>query len=285
MPRPASGGRATDLLVWGRSVRGRVDQRSRAHVSGDPPVPRLNELNRVLAVPQVRIEGSRQRRSREVLEWHEQLDRGCARIGWSVSAMGHGSQKVRLISWNVNGSYGRVPARQIAVVREQGLDVVALQELRAKSLPVCERCSQESISLYVVLRCQAQAVAHHPRLEARRLASASPESLRWRGSVDVTGGTSRHLGTPKRLARGAPSPAPTVETGGRAATHLSTFSDDGAASGPRFRSHAGRPLRPFGEARRRESAVVCQQPPVVRSTQFGGRRRTRPRSRRDCRNL
>ena len=39
-----------------------------------------------------------------------------------------------------------------------------------------------------------------------------------------------------------------------------------------------------GEARRRESAVVCQQPPVVGSTQFGGRRRSRPRGRRDNRN-
>ena len=39
-----------------------------------------------------------------------------------------------------------------------------------------ERCSFESISLCVVLRCQAQAVAHHPRRERRRLASASPAS-------------------------------------------------------------------------------------------------------------
>ena len=39
-----------------------------------------------------------------------------------------------------------------------------------------------------------------------------------------------------------------------------------------------------GEARRREPAVVCQQPPVVRSTQFGDRRRSRPRGRRDYRN-
>ena len=31
------------------------------------------------------------------------------------------------------------------------------------------------------------------------------------------------------------------------------------------------------EARRRESAVVCQQPPGAGSTQFGGRRRSRPR--------
>ena len=38
------------------------------------------------------------------------------------------------------------------------------------------------------------------------------------------------------------------------------------------------------EARRREPAVVCQQPSVVRSPQFGDRRRSRPRGRRDYRN-
>jgi exonuclease III len=50
--------------------------------------------------------------------------------------MDHGSQKVRLISWNVNGRYGRTLPRQLAVVRERGADVVALQEVRAKSLTV-----------------------------------------------------------------------------------------------------------------------------------------------------
>ena len=39
-----------------------------------------------------------------------------------------------------------------------------------------------------------------------------------------------------------------------------------------------------GEAGRGEPAVVCQQPRVVRSTQFGDRRRSRPRGRRECRN-
>ena len=39
-----------------------------------------------------------------------------------------------------------------------------------------------------------------------------------------------------------------------------------------------------GEAPRREPAVVCQQPSVVRSPQFGDRRRSRPRGRRDYRN-
>ena len=40
----------------------------------------------------------------------------------------------------------------------------------------------------------------------------------------------------------------------------------------------------LGEARRREPAVVCQQPSVVRSPQLGDRRRSRPRGRRDYRN-
>ena len=93
--------------------------------------------------------------------------------------------------------------------------------------------------------------------------------------------TSRHLSTPKRLAQVArllPRPSrrswrpeiPPRRTSPRSRSN-------GAASGPRFRSHAGRPLRPFGEPRHRESAVVCQQPPVVGSTQFGGRRQSRPR--------
>ena len=44
-------------------------------------------------------------------------------------------------------------------------------------------------------------MAHHPRRERRRLASASPASCAGAGSVEVTGGTSRHPSTPKRLAR------------------------------------------------------------------------------------
>jgi hypothetical protein len=42
--------------------------------------------------------------------------------------------------------------------------------------------------------------------------------------------------------------------------------------------------RPIGEAQSREPAVVCQQPPVVRSAQFGDRRRSRPRAPRGYRN-
>jgi hypothetical protein len=44
---------------------------------------------------------------------------------------------------------------------------------------------------------------------------------------------------------------------------------------PRYRRSS------VGKARRREPAVVCQQPPVVGSAQFGDRRRSRPRGRRD----
>ena len=39
-----------------------IHQRPRADVRSDPPVPRLNELGRALAVHEVRIEGSRQQR-------------------------------------------------------------------------------------------------------------------------------------------------------------------------------------------------------------------------------
>ena len=92
-----------------------------------------------------------------------------------------------------------------------------------------ERCSFESISLCVVLRCQAQAVAHHPRRERRRLASASPVSCAGAVSVEVTGAdvqAPQYAETP-RPSR--PSPAPTLaaqlETGDPAATHLSAFSE------------------------------------------------------------
>ena len=42
---------------------------------------------------------------------------------------------MRLISWNVNGRYGPALTRQIAAVRDRRPDVVALQEVRAESLP------------------------------------------------------------------------------------------------------------------------------------------------------
>ena len=47
-----------------------------------------------------------------------------------------GSPRVRLISWNVNGRRGPALSRQLAVVRERGADMVALQEIRAESLGV-----------------------------------------------------------------------------------------------------------------------------------------------------
>jgi hypothetical protein len=85
--------------------------------------------------------------------------------------------------------------------------------------------------------------------------------------------TSRHLSTPKRLTPSRPSPAPTLAAQLQtdpAATHLSAFSKRWGRSRSTLlrilRSHAARPLRPFSEARRREPAVVCQQPPVVGST-------------------
>ena len=43
---------------------------------------------------------------------------------------------MRLISWNVNGRYGPALLRQLAAVRERGADVVALQEIRTKSVCV-----------------------------------------------------------------------------------------------------------------------------------------------------
>jgi exonuclease III len=43
---------------------------------------------------------------------------------------------VRLVSWNVNGRYGPALPRQLSAVRERGADVMALQEIRAKSLGV-----------------------------------------------------------------------------------------------------------------------------------------------------
>src|SRR5205823_153902 len=58
-----------------RDLRRRVHRRPRADVSGDSPVPRLNELNSALAVHEVRVEGFRQRRRGEVLEGHGKLDR------------------------------------------------------------------------------------------------------------------------------------------------------------------------------------------------------------------
>jgi hypothetical protein len=94
--------------------------------------------------------------------------------------------------------------------------------------------------------------------------------------------TSRHLGAPKRLARVARLLARPSRRSWRrdpAATHLSPFSEVGGPFRSTLlwilRSHAARPLRPFRQARRREPAVICPEPPVVASTQFCGRRQSR----------
>jgi exonuclease III len=42
---------------------------------------------------------------------------------------------LRLISWNVNGRYGAALGHQIAAVVGRRPDLVALQEVRAESLP------------------------------------------------------------------------------------------------------------------------------------------------------
>ena len=45
-----------------------------ADISGDPPIAGFNELDRALAVCEVRVDGCRQRRGVEALEWHGELD-------------------------------------------------------------------------------------------------------------------------------------------------------------------------------------------------------------------
>ena len=46
-----------------------------------------------------------------------------------------GVDSMRLISWNVNGRRGATLSRQIAALGERGPDIIALQEVRAESLP------------------------------------------------------------------------------------------------------------------------------------------------------
>jgi hypothetical protein len=105
-----------------------------------------------------------------------------------------------------------------------------------------EPCSFESISLCVMLRCQPQAVAHHPRRERRRLASASPVSCAGAVLWMSQARTSRHLSAPQRLARVARlvprrsrrSWRPEIPPRRTSPRSLKCW----AASGPRFRSHA-----------------------------------------------
>ena len=122
-----------------------------------------------------------------------------------------------------------------------------------------ERCSFESISLCVVLRCQAQAVAHHPRRERRRLREREPRVLPWRR---LCGCHRRDVQAPQyaetpRPSR--PSPAPTLaaqlETGSRRDARLRVLEVMGplpvhaSVDSPKPRRQAA--LRPFSEVRRR----------------------------------
>ena len=70
-PAPTRNRRST-----ARDLGGRIDQRPRAPVSGDPSVARLNELDRASAVPKVGLKGRRQDGHAEVLERREEPDRG-----------------------------------------------------------------------------------------------------------------------------------------------------------------------------------------------------------------
>jgi hypothetical protein len=83
--------------------------------------------------------------------------------------------------------------------------------------------------------------------------------------------------------------------GRMARTTLTTVAESDIVVGHDFRNrekqqlgdrrHRGCEIRSsVRERRRREPAVVCQQPSVVRSPQFGDRRRSQPRGRRDYRN-
>ncbi len=95
-----------------------------------------------------------------------------------------------------------------------------------------------------------------------------PPAATSRASVDTPGSYDSHTSADRRGVRRSSS---------------GTISATARSSSSRSASPAVRDSS-VGEARRREPAVVCQQPPVVGSTQFGGRRRSRPRSRRDYRN-
>ena len=103
---------------------------------------------------------------------------------------------------------------------------------------------------------------------AGRQARASCDRvLRWRKALwKSQARTSRHLSPPKRLARVARLPAPTLaaqlQTGDPSATHLSAFSEaTGTLPLHVFRSHAGRPLRRYGKrgAASRRSSVSSRR--------------------------
>ena len=151
-----------------------------------------------------------------------------------------------------------------------------------------ERCSFESISLCVVLRCQAQAVAHHPRREKHRLASASPASCAGAGSVDVTGrpGTSVRRNASPESPVSCPDPRgaagdriPPRRTSPRSLTPWGRF----RFTFPKPRRQAAAPVRGGATPRirgRLSAAADCGEPTVRWSpaaTATGGRRDYRNR--------
>src|SRR5436305_993735 len=58
-----AGGRLVGRDMWASGSAAGAD------ISGDPPIPGFNELDRALAVCEVRIDGCRQRGGVEALEW------------------------------------------------------------------------------------------------------------------------------------------------------------------------------------------------------------------------
>jgi exonuclease III len=76
---------------------------------------------------------------------------------------------VRLISWNVNGRYGPVLPRQLAAIRERGADVVALQEIRAKSLRAWREGLKHAGLVHVLDSSDLLAVSSQSGREYRRI--------------------------------------------------------------------------------------------------------------------
>jgi exonuclease III len=76
---------------------------------------------------------------------------------------------VRLISWNVNGRYGPVLPRQLAAIRERDAGVVALQEIRAKSVRVWREGLKHTGLVHVLDSSDLLAVSSLSRREYRRI--------------------------------------------------------------------------------------------------------------------
>jgi hypothetical protein len=86
---------------------------------------------------------------------------------------------------------------------------------------------------------------------------------------------------------------PATPAGRTTRTPLSTVTESDTVAGHDLLNREKQPLEldvtggarfARQEARRREPAVICQQPPVLRSPQFRNHRPSRPRGRRDYRN-